>query len=71
MKNVRIKVRENCTGNWFGFGIYEGIKLLFSLPGDTRLNRYRYKTNAIRNAKLMAERIRIPYSDELIKEHGC
>ena len=71
MKNVRVKVRRGCSGIWWGFGIYDGEKLLFVSPGDTYLNKYRYKTNVIRYAKAMAKRIGIPYDPEIVKQHGC
>ena len=75
MKNVRVKVAKSCVGESWRYGIYEGKKLLM-------LNTY-HKSNgynevywwklsaAIRNAKAMAKRIGIPYSDEIIKQHGC
>ncbi len=71
MKNVRVKVGENCTGSWWGFGIYEDRKLLLAPPDDRYQNKYNYKTNAIRYAKAMAKRIGIKYDPEIIKQHGC
>ncbi len=70
-KNVRIRVRENCNGTWWGFGIFEGNKLLFLPPDDSYLRKYYYKANAIRHAKAMSERIGIGFDPEIIKQHGC
>ena len=66
MKNMRVKVRESCNGKWFDFGIYEGRKMLM-------VNKKLWQTSkvATRNAKPMAKRIGIPYSPEIIKQHGC
>ena len=66
MKNVRVKVVENCTGNYWWFGIFEGKKKIIYFTGG-----YERKANAIRYAKAMAKRIGIPYDPEIIKQHGC
>lgn len=66
MKNVRVKVAEHCGGYLWWFGIYEGRKELIR-----RVFTYVRKGNAIRNAKAMSKRIGIPYSDEIVKQHGC
>lgn len=68
MKNVRVKVIHYTCLKDYGYGIYEGKKQLFY--------KYAYgswKTieAAIRNTKAIAKRIGIPYSDEIIKQHGC
>jgi hypothetical protein len=70
MKNVRVKVRESCSGAYFDFGIYEGRKFIMrnNVGRQTYWNR---KPAAIRNAKAMAKRIGIPYDPEIIKRHGC
>lgn len=72
MKNVRVKVAESCNGTCFWYGIYEGRKMLM----ENCINRmcghtWRTKSAAIRNAKAMAKRIGIPYSDKIVKQHGC
>ena len=66
MKNVRVKVVENCGGFRWWFGIHEGRKNLLSSE-----NVYERKGNAIRNAKVIAKRIGIPYDPEIIKQHRC
>jgi len=69
MKNVRVKVRENCDSSWWDFGIFEGGKVLLMV--NSHIKSWHTKKAAIRNAKAMAKRIGIPYSDEIIKQHGC
>ena len=69
MKNVRIKVIENCFGDAWWFGIYEGKKEIMSLK--CKPYSWLIKKVAIRNAKAMAKRIGIKYDPEIIKEHGC
>ncbi|KKL03673.1 hypothetical protein LCGC14_2623800 [marine sediment metagenome] len=66
MKNVRIKLREDCSGIWFDFCLYEGRKWLADFQGCWVI-----KKAAIRNAKAMAKRIGIPYDSEIIKQKGC
>lgn len=75
MKNVRVKVAQNCTGESWCLGIYEGKKLLMentSHRSNGYAETYWWKLSAaIRNAKAMAKRIGIPYDPEIIKQHGC
>ena len=72
MKNVRVKVAESCSGNYFWYGIYEGQKMLMQNCINTMgTHTWKTKKAAIRNAKAMAERIGIPYDPEIIKQHGC
>ncbi len=66
MKNVRIKVRENCAGNYWDYAIYDGKTRLFVFGGW-----YEKKGNAIRYAKTMAKRIGIKFDPEIVKQHGC
>lgn len=68
-KNIRIKVVENCFGDAWWYGIYEGKKVLMNLARSP----YSWLTTsvAIRNAKKMAKRIGIKYDPEIIKQHGC
>ena len=68
MKNLQVKVVESCSGALFWFGIYDGEKELMSSSFGSIWER---KFAAIRNAKAMAKRIDIPYSDEIIKQHRC
>ena len=70
MKNVRVKVRESCQGHYFDFGIYDNHSLVMK-NNVGRQTYWEQKSAAIRNAKAMAKRIGIPYSDEIIKEHRC
>ena len=69
MKNLRIKVIENCFGDAWWFGIYEGREELMSLKGKP--HAWLYKKAAIRNAKAMAKRIGIKFDSEIVKMHGC
>lgn len=66
MGNVRMKVKESCTGCWYNLGIFVGRKLLMS-----GTESWEIKKAAIRNAKATAKRIGIPYGTEIIKQHGC
>ena len=68
MKNVRVKVEQTYRYiSDYRIGIYEGKKLLMAHIDRTWIT----EEAAIRNAKAMAKRIGIPYSDEIIKPHGC
>lgn len=67
MKNVRIKVRESCSGFTFDYGIYEGKKSLMHNP----IKCWGTSKVAARNAKAMAKRIGIKYDSEIIQQHGC
>lgn len=72
MKNVRIKVRYFTCTTLFDFGIYKDKKLLMeNLIRRDGTFSWRRKSYVIRAAKAMAKRIGIPYSDEIIKQHGC
>lgn len=67
MKNVRVKVRESCSGSWFDISICEGRKvLMWNLSKSCRTVKA-----ATRNAKAMAKRIGIKYDPEIVKQHGC
>lgn len=67
MRDIRIKVREDCKGIWWDFGIFKNqILLLINVGGY-----WGKKSAAIRNAKAMAKRIGIPFDPEIIKQHGC
>jgi len=67
MKNVRVKVRNSCTGDYWDFAIYDARnrKCLQHFAW------YSSKSKAVRAAKAMAKRIGIPYDPEIIKQHGC
>ena len=65
MKNVRVKVVENCPGNFWWYAICDSNRQLL----DSHITDY--KANAIRGAKSMAKRIGIKYDPEIIKQHGC
>ena len=67
MKNIRVKVRERCIGDWFDYGIYKGRKILMRNVGAGWVR----KSAATRNAKAMAKRIGIPFDNEIVKQHGC
>ena len=69
MKNVRVKVTENCGGFHWWVSLYDGKKELMSSTGRTAI--WERKFAAIRNAKAMAKRIGIPYDPEIVKQHGC
>jgi len=67
MKNkIRIKVREGCSGHWFDIVLCDGKKILMSNCSKS----WARKSAAIRNAKILAKQIGIPYSDEIFKIHG-
>lgn len=66
MKNVRVKVIENCGGFCWWYAICDGRKSLLETPMV-----YQKKGNAIRYAKIMAKKIGIKYDPEIIKQHGC
>ena len=68
MKNLRVKVRKGRTGTWWDFGIFDHKKMLMV---NSQNQSWSTKKAAIRNAKAMAIRIGILYSDEIIKQHGC
>ena len=69
---VRVKVTESCTGRSWWISIYDGKKeLMLSAGTGTTFGIWERKYAAIRNAKAMAKRIGIPYSDEIIKQRGC
>ena len=65
MKNVRIRVVENCSGDYFWYSICEGRKQLMIKYG------YYHKGSAVRYAKAIAKRIGIKYDSEIIKQRGC
>lgn len=69
MKNLRIRLIENCFGDTWWYGIFEGRKIIMR----SCRSPYAWFTEkgAIRNAKAMAKRIGIPYNPEIIKRHGC
>ena len=75
MKNVRVKVGENCDGTCWWYGIYEGRKKLMEnsehRSGECDWRVWWVKFAAIRNAKAMAKRIGIKYDPEIIKQKGC
>ena len=65
MKKIRVKVIENCTGNFWWYAMCDGRKPLLDH------GCYERKYDAIRAAKAIAKRIGIPYDPEIIKQHGC
>ncbi len=65
MKNVRIKVVENCGGFWWWYAICQGRKQIWLGNG------YENKSGAKRAAKAMAKRIGIKFDPEIVKQHGC
>lgn len=69
MKNVRVKVVEDCFGEAWWYGIFEGRKIIMRFCRSP--HSWFIKKAAIRNAKAMAERIGIEYDPEIIKLHGC
>ena len=72
MKNVRIKVTENCNGNLWWVSIYVGKNEVMSSAGtDATLGIWERKHAAIRNAKAMAKRLIIKFDSEIIKQKGC
>ena len=65
MKNVRIRVIENCSGNHWWYAICDGKRqLLSSYASD-------HKGNVIRGAKAISKRIGISYDPEIVKQKGC
>jgi len=66
-KNITIRVRESCGGYWFDIVLCEDNKPLML----TYAKFWKTEKAAIRNAKALAERIGIKYSDEVYKTHGC
>ena len=69
MKNVRVRVIENCFGKAWWYGIFEGRKIIMKFYCSPFA--WLYKSAAIRNAKAMAKRIGIKYDPEIVKTHGC
>lgn len=69
MKNVRVKVIYRTCFEDYKIGICEDRKILMSKYSEPSC--WLTEKAAIRNAKAMAKRIGIPYSDEIIKQHGC
>jgi len=69
MKNVQVKVIENCFGEAWWYGIYEGKKQLMKFNSSPY--SWFTKKAAIRNAKAMAKRIGIKYDPEIVKQKGC
>jgi len=69
MKNVRVKVRFHTCIKQYDFAIFENNTCLLVVVGQD--DWWHTKAAAIRNAKAMAKRIGIPYSDKIIKQHGC
>jgi hypothetical protein len=67
MKNVRVKVRNSCTGYLWDYAIYDARNRKCLQYCDW----YSSKSKAVRAAKAMAKRIGIPYDKEIIKQHGC
>lgn len=69
VKNLRIKIIENCFGSAWWYGIFEGRKIIMKFCNSP----YAWLTEsaAIRNAKAMAKRIGIKYDPEIIKQKGC
>ena len=65
MKNVRIKVIENCGGIWWWYSICQGRKQIWTGNG------YENKSRTKRAAKAMAKRIGIKFDPEIVKQHGC
>ena len=66
MKNMRVKVIYTTYWDDYGYGIFDGRKILVD---HTEI--WQTKKSAIRNAKAMAKRIGIKYDSEIIKQHGC
>ncbi len=64
MKNVRIKVRKNCSCDRWDYAIHDGKKRL-SLEYPSWYTR---KGDAIRAAKAMAKRIGIKFDPEIVKQ---
>lgn len=66
-KNVTIRVREGCFGDWWDIVLCDGGKIL--MVNDNKMWERKYA--AVRSAKVLAKRIGIPYSDKIYKVHGC
>lgn len=66
-KNLTIRVREGCNGYWWDIVLCDGEKILMGNSGMS----WERKFAAIRNAKTLAKRIGVPYSDKIRKVHGC
>lgn len=67
MKNVRIRVRENCRSDLWDYAIFDSKRRqCFGY-----MDWYNSKSEAIRRAKAMSKRIGIKYDSEIIKLHGC
>ncbi len=66
-KNLTIRVREGCDGTWWDVVLCDDKEKLMANDCKTWERKYA----AIRNAKALAKRIGIPYSDKICKMHGC
>lgn len=66
-KNLVIRVRESCSGDWWDVVLCNGKKILMV----NYCKVWERKYAAVRNAKALAKRIGIPYSDKIYKAHGC
>lgn len=66
-KNLTIRVREGCSGNWWDIVLCDSGRIL--MTNDGRLWERKYA--AVRNAKALAKRIGVPYSDKICKVDGC
>lgn len=67
MKNVRVRVRESCSGTYYDIAICDGDAILLHNPMKSWLT----VKGAANNAKKMAKRIGIKYDPEIKKQHGC
>ena len=66
MKNVRIRVREACSGNFWDYAIWNGNTILLQYK-----SWYHSKAAAVRRAKAVAKLLRIKYDPKIKKDHGC
>lgn len=66
MKNARIRVRENCSGNLWDYAIWAGKRKCLEYN-----DWYESKSSAVRAAKAMAKRIGIKNDPKIIKRRGC
>jgi len=66
-KKIEIRVRERCDGYWWDIVLCDGNKVLMG----NYIKGWERKYAAIRNAKALAKQIGIPYSDKILKVHGC
>jgi len=66
-KNITIRVREFCSGDFWDVMLCNGSKKLMENYERVWSEKY----YAIRAAKKLAEKIGIPYNDKILKEHGC